>query len=132
MRAALLGGVLAGGLFLLDLWCPEGLAEPSLYVIVVLIFLWSPLWRHAVTVAAGCSLLAVLGFVLPHFASPVDDVSIGVAITDRVFSLLVVWLTTILGRRMNGLSEQLAVSESPPAPSWRSPPKRSLRSARPA
>jgi len=56
--------VLAGGIFALHLWFALGAAVPILYVAVVLVSSWSPHRRFTFLVAAGCSILTILGLIL--------------------------------------------------------------------
>lgn len=98
---------LAVTVFALDLILLHGQGEAVLYVIVVLIFLWSTHWPYVLLVAAACSLMTIAGFVL----SPAE-LSANADNTNHVFSFVAIWLTAILGLRMNRLAEKLAASEA--------------------
>ena len=55
--------LLAVAAFAVDLLELHGRGEAVLYVLVVLMFLWSTYWRYVLAVAAACSLLTIAGFV---------------------------------------------------------------------
>ena len=98
--------LLAAVVFALDLLVLHGRGEAVLYVVVVLIFLWSTHWRYVLIVAAVCTVLTAIGFINnPDVISP-DAESV-----NHLFSFVAVWLTAIIGMRMNHLSNKLGESE---------------------
>ena len=81
--------------FLLDIFVPQGLGVPALYMApVVLIELWtSPKQSRLVLLfAAGCSLLTILGF----FLAPSVGLPIWLSIPNRMIALFVIWVTVVL------------------------------------
>ncbi len=104
------GAALAVGAFTLDLLELHGRGEAVLYVLVVLLFLWSTYWRHVLVVAGVCSLLTLVGFVL-YIVEP-EELTARADITNHLFSFGAIWLTAVLGLRMNHLSEALVASEA--------------------
>ena len=54
-----------GGIFALDVWTLQGVPVPMLYVALVLGSAWSSPRRTALRVVAGCTVLTLLGSILP-------------------------------------------------------------------
>ncbi len=78
-----------------DLLLPLGVAGGVPYVVLVLIALWSP-WRNYIY------LMAVLGTVLTivgYIASPAGGIS-WVVLTNRALAIFAIWVTAILGARI--------------------------------
>ena len=78
-----------------DLSLPLGVAGGVPYVALVLIALWSP-WRNYIY------FMAVLGTVLTavgYFASPVGGIP-WVVLTNRALAIFAIWVTAILGARI--------------------------------
>ncbi len=88
---ACLTGLAAAAIFLLDLELPNGVVDGILYVLVILLSARIP--RPPATLYAAVLLmpLMVFGFLLSPMAAPV-----WVAVTNRVVSILVVWITACL------------------------------------
>jgi hypothetical protein len=76
-----------------DLQLPLGVTITAFYVIPVLISLMSDRREYTLGLAALCSLLVVLGYLL----SPDIGVPRWIVIMDRSAVLLVIWITAILG-----------------------------------
>lgn len=89
MTAALIGGILA-----VDWWLPVGFAVPALYVVPVLISSWIPRSRAIPLTAAAVSLLTIVDLVRVPLLAPT-----GLVILNRIFSLVVIWVTAILCMR---------------------------------
>jgi len=83
--------LLAAGIFVIDLEIPLGVAGGVPYVAVVLLALWSPDPRTPLHVAAGCSILTLLGFAF----SPHGGV-FWMVIVNRALALFAIWVTAIL------------------------------------
>ncbi len=86
-------GILAGGIFVIDLFIPLGVAAGILYIAVVLLSLRHqdsqlPLWT-----AIGCSMLTILAL----FISPIGG-EFWKVLVNRGLALFAIWTTTILGR----------------------------------
>ncbi len=86
-------GVLAGGIFIIDLLIPLGVAAGVLYLAVVLLSLRHrdsqlPLWT-----AVGCSILTITAF----FISPVGG-ELWKVLMNRGLAIFAIWTTTLMGR----------------------------------
>ena len=89
---------LAAGLFALDLWLPLGVAVGVLYWGVVLIALASPQRWFPLIVTGACSVLIIVGAL---FGPILPGVPLWMAVTNRLLSLIVIWvpLVVLLERR---------------------------------
>jgi two-component system, LuxR family, sensor kinase FixL len=85
--------LLALGMFAVDLALPIGVGEGAVYVVVVLVSLWSPRRWYTLMVALACSVLVMLGFWL----SPPGNPLLWMSYHNRIFALFVIWATAILG-----------------------------------
>ena len=90
----------------LDFASPRGIVTPVLYVVVVLLSLWSPDPRLTWIAAIAASILAVLGF----FISPLGT-ELWIAVCNRLIELFAVWVTAALSLQRKylmarGLAEQ--------------------------
>jgi len=96
--------VLAGGLFLVDLQVPLGVAVWLPYVGVALLSLWFPSrWQTSMT-AAVCTVLLLLGL----FSSPPGSGHFLTAAINRLLGCFAVWIAAIVGlaaRRTRQLQE---------------------------
>jgi signal transduction histidine kinase len=93
VQIALTCAVLAAGIFIVDIASlPLGVAAGVVYVAVVLIALRLPKWQHSLFVAAGVSVLTVLGFLLSEPAGIPWMV-----VANRLLALSAIWLTAIGG-----------------------------------
>lgn len=86
-------GILAGGIFVIDLLIPLGVAAGVLYIAVILLSLryrdsQLPLWT-----AVGCSILTIV--VL--FITPVGG-EFWKVLVNRALCLFAIWTTTLMGR----------------------------------
>lgn len=98
----LVSGVLAAGIFALDLSLPRGVAGGVPYVIVVLISLWLPRQRDILIVTAVCTGLTILGF---YYSSNGSELWFG--IVNRILTICVIWATAILSYRYKRSQEEL-------------------------
>lgn len=89
MTGALIGGILA-----VDWWLPVGFSVPVLYVVPVLVSSWIPRSRAIPLTAATVSLLTLLDLARTPLLTPA-----WIAISNRLFSLVVIWVTAILCMR---------------------------------
>ncbi|HZC81440.1 MAG TPA: hypothetical protein VE222_06925 [Nitrospiraceae bacterium] len=82
--------LLAGGIFVLDIFQPLGVAVGILYTSLVLITLWFANRLFTLSVATASSLLVVLGFSVkaPH---PFP----AILIENRVLTLIMIWVAAI-------------------------------------
>lgn len=103
LRKALMA-VLAGGVFVIDLLTPLGLADAVLYVGLVLFSLWSPQRRFTLIVAGGSTVLTVLGF----FVSPPGGV-LWISIANRILIVFMIWMTAILVLRYKQKQDEIKV-----------------------
>ena len=83
---------LAGGIFLLDLLAPLGVAGAVPYVALVLVSLSLPHRKHTLAAATFASVLTVLGF----FLSPAGG-TLWVVLANRGLALFAIWVTATLG-----------------------------------
>ena len=83
---------LAGGIFLLDLLAPLGVAGAVPYVALVLVSLSLPHRKHTLAAATLASVLTVLGF----FLSPAGG-TLWVVLANRGLALFAIWVTATLG-----------------------------------
>lgn len=74
-----------------DISFPLGVAAPMIYVTPVLISLWSSRRRFTYLVAAGATVLTILGFFIP---SP--DGVIWMGLLNRALALSMIWVTAVL------------------------------------
>lgn len=82
---------IAGVILATDMILPSGVAVGLGYIVPVIAGLWSP-WPRFVFVAAGlCTLLTALGF----FISPISG-ELWEAMTNRVLSVIVLWVSAVL------------------------------------
>ncbi len=92
-RIALICGVLAVGIFIIDsLLLPLGVAAGVAYVGVVFIALWLPEQRNTFMIAAGVSLLTLLG----HLMSEPGGIP-WMVLANRLLALYAIWLTALAG-----------------------------------
>jgi two-component system sensor kinase FixL len=83
---------LAGGIFLLDLLAPLGVAGAVPYVALVLVSLSLPHRKHTLAAATFASVLTALGF----FFSPAGG-TLWVVLANRGLALFAIWVTALLG-----------------------------------
>jgi|CXWL01.1.fsa_nt_gi signal transduction histidine kinase len=84
--------VAGGGLFLLDIMTPRGVASGVLYTAVVAMALASPSRIFPVVVAVSCSILTELG----AFLSPsIPGVPMWVSMSNRFLSVIVIWVPVV-------------------------------------
>jgi len=94
---------LAGGIFVLDLLTPLGVADPVLYVALVLFSLWSPQQRFTLAVATASTALTGLGF----FFSPAGGGILWMSIANRLLTVFVIWATAILVLQFKHKQEEI-------------------------
>jgi len=82
--------VIGAGVFVADLTLPLGASVPSLYVLVVLLGLWSPGSRFTTAAAVATSMLTLLGTAL----SPTGPTP-WTATVNRPVALLLIWMTAL-------------------------------------
>jgi hypothetical protein len=93
-------GVMLAVIFIVDLFIPLGVAVGVLYLVVVLLTLWSPQRKATIIVAIVSSLLIVSVF---FYKPPVTDM--WKVVFNRGISLFAVWSATMLGLQRN-MAEQ--------------------------
>lgn len=84
-----LGLLLCGVIFLFDIFTPLGVASGILYVVVILISIYTSQIRRIVSLATLCSLLTILGY----FLSP-ENGELWKASANRFLTLFAIWATT--------------------------------------
>lgn len=105
--ALFLIGSLCAGIFILDLMIPTGIAIGMLYALPAFLACRMLPCREAVLVTLGCTLLIPLG---AHF-SPAGGTP-WMYVTNRVLSVLVVWITLGLAFQRQWAQEIQATSEN--------------------
>ncbi len=98
---------LAGGIFLLDLLAPLGVAGAVPYVALVLVSLSLPHRKHTQAAATLASVLTVLGF----FFSPAGG-TLWVVLANRSLALFAIWVTATLGLLHKQAEQALRQSEA--------------------
>ncbi len=104
---AIWGSALALGVLALDAAVPSGFAGGVPYVAVVLLALWSSRPRDILWVAAVCTVLTILGYLL----SPPSSMP-WVAVANRGLALFTIWATAILGFERRSRDQLLAAGEA--------------------
>ena len=89
-RLDVLAWVLVTGVFALDLLLPERASVGLLYVVVLLLGLWTPGSRDVLFVAGFASVLSVVEYMV----SPVDD-HWTVNLSNHLLQVIVLWVTAI-------------------------------------
>lgn len=97
-------GVLLAVIFTVDLFIPLGVAIGVLYLVVVLLTLWTPHSKATLIIAMLSSLLIVAVF---FYKPPVD--SMWKAIFNRGISLFTVWAAALLGLQKNKIEQQRTI-----------------------
>lgn len=91
VKFALISGLLATGIFLIDLQFPRGVAIGLLYITVVLISLKSPLPQDTIYSALLASTFSIIDYV---FSAPAVPASI--SLINRTLYLATIWTTAII------------------------------------
>lgn len=94
-------GLLMAVIFTVDLFIPLGVAVGVLYLVVVLLTLWTPHSKTTLIIAMLSSLLIVAAF---FYKPPVD--AMWKAIFNRGISLFTVWAAALLGLQKNKIELQ--------------------------
>jgi two-component sensor histidine kinase len=97
----------AAAIFAVDVTTPGELAPETLYGIVLLGSLWAGRPWVSLGLAAACTVFVGLGHIV--YPAPV---SLGVAVADRVFALLMIWVVTLLVLGVHGTLAQLRKREA--------------------
>ena len=93
INPALIGTIVLLGacVFVLDYFYPLGVAIGALYTPLILITLWSADRRFTLIVTVGTSILTVMGLFYPLYGA-----ADWLAVTNRVLSLITIWVAAIL------------------------------------
>jgi hypothetical protein len=86
---------LAAGIFMFDLFIPQGVGIPALYMApVVLVELWSSSKESSlvILIAVICSVLTMAGF----FLAPASGLPLWLSIPNRLIALFTIWVTVVL------------------------------------
>ena len=78
-------------IFLVDMLMPRGVAVPMLYVIHILLAVQCRQQWFRVSVAVGCTVLTVLGYIFSATAVPA-----WIAMTNRTLAIAAIWITAVL------------------------------------
>jgi serine phosphatase RsbU (regulator of sigma subunit) len=96
LTTAVLCGLLVAAIFAVEIITPRGIAETTLYLVVVFLALRAQNTFFIIAVAAACSVLTILGF----FLSPTDAIPPAFSVANRGFSLLGIWIVASVGLLM--------------------------------
>jgi signal transduction histidine kinase len=83
---------IAISILIFDAWTPLGVADAILYVALVMLSFWAMDSRTPFTMAVAASALTLLGIYL----SPPSDVLWSVVATNRVISLIAIWISAVI------------------------------------
>lgn len=100
--------LLAVTVFLLDIFVPLGIAVVALYSLIILISLLSGNSRVTLYTAVGCSTLLVSGIFI---TSPLH-VPLWIVVLNRGLFLVVIWITAILGIRLEKAQRRLKMQDT--------------------
>ena len=104
----LISTLLAMVVFSLDLMLPMGVANGTLYVALVLMGWWYPERRYIFILAAISTVLIIVGYNAdPHG----HDDHLLVAILNRVYAVLVIWVLAFIQNYARKKSDQLRISQ---------------------
>jgi hypothetical protein len=101
-RLIVMSVLLAGGIFILDLSLPLGVAAGVPYVALVLISLWSPQPRYTIIAATAGTALTIFGY----FLSPMGGV-LWMVFVNRFLALFAIWAAAILGLQRKKIEGEL-------------------------
>jgi len=106
-RKGLIVGVVVAltvGIFLFDILTPRGLTNQVLYVVPLLISFLSTGTTFPLAVASVCTILNLVGFVL---SPDVFNIPLWVALSNRLFSLVIIWTPVLYFQQRRRHEEQL-------------------------
>jgi hypothetical protein len=88
--------------FVLDITTPLSMADGALYISIIFLSVWAANKRFTITLAYFSTVLTMVGFLFPHhtFRSPSE------LVTDRVLSIVLIWLITFSTMRRIEVNEQ--------------------------
>lgn len=89
-------------IFYIDLSIPTGVAIGTLYIVAVLLAIWSPSIRFITSIALASSLLVITAYI---FKSPAEHEWKG--LINRVLALTTIWITSLLGARIKRAEQEL-------------------------
>ena len=97
---------LASVVFGLDLVTPGDVTMGMLYIVVVLVALWSPERKYLLTVAVGCTVLIVVGTALSD-----SSLTLWPLLSNQLIALLAVWATVLIGGKHKRMADELRRKE---------------------
>jgi diguanylate cyclase (GGDEF)-like protein len=100
--------LLAVAVFLFDISVPLGISVAALYSLIILLSLLSTNTRVTLYIAVGCSLLLVAGI----FVSSALLVPPWIVLVNRTLYLVTIWITAILGIRLENAQQRLKMHEA--------------------
>lgn len=100
-------GAIAGGIFVIDLFIPLGVAAGVLYIAVVLMSLRHRNSQLSLWTAVGCSTLTIIAI----FLSPVGG-ELWKVLINRGLALFVIWTTTLMGGLQLEQAETIQVRDN--------------------
>lgn len=95
---------LASAVFVLDLVTPTDVTVEMLYVVVVLVALWSREPKYLLTVSTGCTLLMLA-------ATALTGTTFWSTLSNQFLALLAMWSTALIGGKHKRMAEELRRKE---------------------
>jgi hypothetical protein len=90
-------------IFIVDLMLPRGVAVPMLYVIPILLAVHCQQQWFRVSVAVGCTVLTLLGYMLTESAVPM-----WIAVSNRAMAVASIWVSAVLAWRHLQATEHIS------------------------
>ena len=94
-------------IFTVDLLLPLGVAVPMLYVVPILLAVHCRQHWFRVSVAAGCTVLTLIGYVLSAATVPT-----WIALSNRALAIAAIWVSAVLAWRHLYAKQQIDVLQS--------------------
>jgi hypothetical protein len=90
-------------IFIVDMMLPRGVAVPMLYVIPILLAVHCRQQWFRVSIAVGCTVLTLLGYIFTESAVP-----LWIAVSNRALAILAIWTTAVLAWRHLQATEHIS------------------------
>ncbi len=103
-----ISSLLVTAIFICDVYTPLGIADGVLYDLPLLMTLWLRGKHSTLLMAAGASLLVILG----GYLSPHSAVVVWMVLANRIMALLVIWSVALLVLQRKAVEARLRHSES--------------------
>lgn len=94
-------------IFIVDALLPRGVAVPMLYVIPILLAVHCRQHWFRVSVAVGCTVLTLIGYIVTESAVPM-----WIAVSNRGLAVAAIWISAVLAWRHLYAEQQINVLQS--------------------